>query len=163
MQNYNPNNNFADVNYQCCCFNLRKITRAVTQIYDHCLEPAGIRSTQFTLLVELATTNAKTLTEIASSLVMDRTTLTRNLKPLEKSGYIKVLPTVDKRTKLYSLTDHGREVVNSAMPLWSVAQSNVVAALGEERYDPLVKELSKLINVSISETKGNLGSEEDRN
>ena len=68
-----------------CCFNLRKVTRAVTQFYDRHLEPADIRSTQFNLLLTLSASAGKTLTEMAEGLVMDRTTLTRNLKPLEKN------------------------------------------------------------------------------
>ncbi len=67
------------INRQCCCLNLRKVTRAVTQYYDRYLEPAGLRATQFNLLAALFSTKGKTLTEIAESLVMDRTTLTATL------------------------------------------------------------------------------------
>lgn len=141
---------YENVNNRCCCFNLRKITRAVTQLFDHCLESVGIRSTQFTLLIALSSTNAKTLTEIADSLVMDRTTLTRNLKPLERAGYITSLPTVDKRSKAYCLTEQGREVVNKAMPLWEAAQDNIVNLLSEERYNSLLQELEKLLSISSS-------------
>src|SRR5476651_697228 len=95
------------------CFNLRKTSRAVTQFYDHYLEPAGVRATQFTLLVSMATVSAHTLTEMASSLVMDRTTLTRNLKPLEKLGFIETIEPRDKRSKAYALTEKGRETLRS--------------------------------------------------
>lgn len=106
------------INARCCCFNIRKVMRAVTQFFDRFLEPANIRSTQFTLLVAFFSINAKTLTEIAENLVMDRTTLTRNLKPLEKLGLITTIQPLDKRSKAYVLTDKGKEIVNKAVPLW---------------------------------------------
>jgi len=99
------------INRQCCCFNMRKVTRAVTQYFDRFLEPAGVRATQFTLLVALFSTKGKTLTEIAETLVMDRTTLTRNLKPLEKTGLIATVVTLDKRSKAYVLTEKGEQIV----------------------------------------------------
>ncbi|MDB6096425.1 MAG: MarR family transcriptional regulator, partial [Francisellaceae bacterium] len=64
---------YQSINAQDCCFNMRKISRAVTQYFDRHLEPAGLRATQFTLLVTLASSHAKTLTEMAEGLVMDRT------------------------------------------------------------------------------------------
>lgn len=145
----NKHIHYNEINPKCTCFNFRKSTRAVTQFFDHCLEPAGIRATQFTLLVSMAATSAPTLTEMASSLVMDRTTLTRNLKPLEKLGFIATIEARDKRSKAYALTDKGREVLVSAFSLWKDAQTRVIEALGEERFHHLIKELehvTKLIS-----------------
>ena len=136
------------INQQCCCFNMRKVMRAVTQFFDRHLEPAGIRATQFTLLVALYTTSAKTLTEIAESLVMDRTTLTRNLKPLEKLGLISTLQPLDKRSKAYALTEKGSQVVDQGIPLWRSAQNSVVSALGDESYKLLVGELDKVLDAN---------------
>src|SRR5271155_563431 len=102
---------YQNINAQCCCFGLRKVTRAVTQFYDRHLEPANIRSTQFTLLLTLSAATGKTLTEMAEGLVMDRTTLTRNLKPLEKGGLITTVKLADRRSKGYVLTDKGREAI----------------------------------------------------
>lgn len=137
------------INARCNCFNLRKATRAITQFYDHCLEPAGIRATQFTLLVSLASVSAHTLTEMASTLVMDRTTLTRNLKPLEKLGYIQTTEPRDKRSKAYALTEKGRDTLNKGIPLWQAAQHKVSSGLGSDRIDRLIKELDVLTkNVS---------------
>lgn len=133
--------NYRLINPRCSCFNLRKATRAVTQIYDRLLEPSGLRATQFTLLVSMASTKAPTLTEMAHSLVMDRTTLTRNLKPLEKLGFIETSTPRDKRSKAYSLTEKGREALKVAVPLWEKAQSKLIEAVGEDRYELLLKEL----------------------
>lgn len=142
--------NHRQINARCSCFNLRKATRAVTQFYDHCLESAGIRATQFTLLVSMASVSARTLTEMASTLVMDRTTLTRNLKPLEKLGLIETIEPRDKRSKAYSLTEKGRETLNKGIPLWQSAQNKIISGLGHDRYEHLLKELDALTKV-ISE------------
>lgn len=139
----NPKN----INPKCNCFNLRRATRAVTQFYDHCLEPAGIRATQFTLLVSLASVSAHTLTEMASTLVMDRTTLTRNLKPLEKLGFIETTEPRDKRSKAYALTQKGRDALNKGIPLWHAAQQKIGHHLGGERIEKLLKELDALTKI----------------
>lgn len=139
--------NYRQINPRCSCFNLRKATRAVTQYYDHCLEPAGIRATQFTLLVSMASVSAHTLTEMASTLVMDRTTLTRNLKPLEKLSLIETVEPRDKRSKAYALTDKGREILVKAVPLWNAAQTKVISGLGQDRFEHLLKELDYLTKV----------------
>jgi len=139
--------NYRQINARCSCFNLRKATRAVTQYYDHCLEPAGIRATQFTLLVSMASVSAHTLTEMASTLVMDRTTLTRNLKPLEKLNLIETVEPRDKRSKAYALTDKGRETLTKGIPLWTAAQNKIVSGLGQDRYEHLLKELDYLTKV----------------
>lgn len=141
---------YENINSQCCCFNIRKIMRAVTQFFDRHLEQAGIRATQFTLLIELSATKAKTLTEIAEGLVMDRTTLTRNLKPLEKLGLITTIQPVDKRSKAYILTDKGKELVNRCIPLWQTAQDGIVNSLGSERYRNLVKELYAMLSIAMN-------------
>jgi len=142
------NVSYDNVNKECCCFNLRKVTRAVTQYFDRHLESTGIRATQFTLLVALSSTTAKTLTEIAESLVMDRTTLTRNLKPLVKLGFISTVQPVDKRSKGYVLTDQGKEVLAKALPLWREAQNTVVGVMGTDRYQHVVKELEQMISAT---------------
>lgn len=139
---------YSYINLECCCFNMRKVSRAVTQYFDRYLEPAGIRATQFTLLVALLNTTSKTLTEIAENLVMDRTTLTRNLKPLEKLELISIAKSYDKRAKSYKLTDNGKSVVEKALPFWKEAQSGIINSLTEERYHAMVEELKKLLSIT---------------
>jgi DNA-binding MarR family transcriptional regulator len=145
---------YQTVNEQCCCFNLRKITRAVTQFFDRYLERAGIRATQFTLLVELSNSSGKTLTEMAEGLVMDRTTLTRNLKPLSKADLIVTVPLSDKRSKGYILTERGREVLASGLPLWQSAQKHIVDQLGHGRYQHLLGELLAMRNLAHMPSEG---------
>lgn len=143
--NKHSNQFYEAINSRCCCFNFRKVMRAVTQFFDRYLEHTGIRSTQFTLLIALSSINAKTLTEIAENLVMDRTTLTRNLKPLEKMGLITTIQPLDKRSKAYVLTDKGKELVNQTVPLWEEAQNNIVHSLGADKYSHIIKELADVL------------------
>lgn len=141
--NFNTtSSSYEGINEQDCCFNLRKATRAITQFYDRHLEPADIRATQFTLLLTLTAASGKTLTEMAEGLVMDRTTLTRNLKPLEKSALISTVKLPDRRTKGYVLTEKGRLTLERGVPLWRKAQQHIVSQLGNERYGRLLEELA---------------------
>lgn len=144
---------YEQVNKVCCCFNMRKGMRAVTQFFDRYLEPTGIRATQFTLLVELSSTHGKTLTDIAEGLVMDRTTLTRNLKPLEKMELITTIQPADKRAKAYVLTEKGKELLERCMPLWQQAQDNVVNGLGDETYQDLLGKLTRMLSVTSQAKK----------
>lgn len=137
------------MNDQCCCFNLRKISRAVTQFFDRHLELAGIRATQFTLLLSLSSISGKTLTEMAESLVMDRTTLTRNLKPLERMGLITGVKLSDRRSKAYALTEKGKEVILRGVPLWQKAQQQIVGRLGHDRYDRFLEELTFVRKLAV--------------
>jgi len=139
--NANSSSSYQSINAQDCCFSLRKVTRAVTQFYDRHLEPANIRSTQFTLLLTLSAATGKTLTEMAEGLVMDRTTLTRNLKPLEKANLITTVKLADRRSKGYMLTDQGREAIEKGIPLWKKAQQHIVSQLGQDRYNRFLEEL----------------------
>src|SRR5919106_4818042 len=82
---------------RCACFNLRKATRAVTQLYDDALRPSGLRCTQFSLLTLLRASGTVAMTELAEDAVMDRTTLARNLDILEREGLVRVRPGEDAR------------------------------------------------------------------
>lgn len=138
------------INDQCCCFNLRKISRAVTQFFDRYLEQAGIRATQFTLLLSLSAISGKTLTEMAEGLVMDRTTLTRNLKPLERMGLITGVKLSDRRSKAYALTEKGKEIIQQGVPLWRKAQDRIVERLGHERYARFLEELTFVRKLTVA-------------
>lgn len=141
---------YQEINAKDCCFNLRKVTRAVTQFFDRHLEPANIRATQFTLLLELSSATGKTLTEMSEGLVMDRTTLTRNLKPLEKAGFISTVKLADRRSKGYELTEQGRAAIEKGVPLWQKAQQSIVGQFGNDRYHKLLEELKVLRSYAIS-------------
>jgi len=126
----------------CTCFNLRKTTRAVTQLFDEALKPCGLYATQFTLLAAISSWNDATITELSKALIMDRTTLTRNLSPLQKKGWVEVTPGADKRTRTLSLTRSGKKLLKNAMNYWNQVQNQVVKTLGKGNWEELLDNLS---------------------
>ena len=131
----------------CACANLRQVTRAITQFYDAILQPTGLRATQFTVLVTISLNGQLTMTELAQQLGMDRTTLTRNLKPLEKQGLVKSQAGEDKRTREVTITDQGKERVKKSLPLWERAQQQVVESLGAETFNQLLFNVSEIVSL----------------
>jgi DNA-binding MarR family transcriptional regulator len=135
----------ADVLAKCACFNVRRAARIVTQYYDEALEPSHLRITQFSLLASLVRLGPSSLTSLADALGMDRTTLTRNLRPLEHAKLIVMDTGVDRRTHLVRLTEQGRQAVKEALPLWKQAQATLVSRFGPERTTALLGELRALV------------------
>ena len=103
----------------------------MTQVYDRAIQPTGLRATQFSILAMLAIGGASTITSLSGFLVMDRTTLARNLKPLEKRGLISIARGEDRRKKTVALTDTGADMLRAALPRWEKAQAEVIEAMGE--------------------------------
>ena len=132
----------SEIVQNCACFNLRKATRAVTQLIDEALKPCGLHTTQFTLLAAISSRDDATITELSKVLIMDRTTLTRNLNPLQKNGWVEVTPGEDKRTRILSLTRSGKKLLKDAMTYWSQVQSQVVKTLGKGNWKELLDNLS---------------------
>jgi DNA-binding MarR family transcriptional regulator len=129
----------------CACFNLRKVTRAVTQLYDELLRPAGLRVTQFSLLVAVRMAGPVGVTRLVELTVMDRTTLTRNLELLQKQGLIEVASGEDRRTRIVTLTAEDNAAIAEALPFWKKAQSHVVNSLGQEHWADMLTDLRELV------------------
>ena len=127
----------------CSCANLRMASRMVTQCYDAALQPAGVKATQFTLLATLAKGGESPLTRLAGVLLMDRTTLTRNLKPLERRGLVRIEHGDDQRVRTVSLTKAGRAKFDLALPHWRRVQSQLVETLGRKRWSGLLTDLKE--------------------
>jgi DNA-binding MarR family transcriptional regulator len=118
----------------CNCLALREATRHVTQFYDQFLAPSGLRTTQFSILIRLRLAGPMTINALAKSLVMDRTTLGRNILPLEREGLIEIVPgSVDRRSKVVHLTEVGAARLRAARAGWSQAQKNFETAFGRRR------------------------------
>ncbi len=132
----------------CALTNLRKAMRSATQMYDEALAPSGLRSTQYSVLAAIRLRDGVSMSHLAHQLVMDRTTLTRNLKPLEREGLIRIAAGRDARTRLIALTDAGREALQEAAPLRMAAQRTVEEALGETRYAALLDGLRGVVQVA---------------
>ena len=116
----------------CSCASLRRLTRRVTQYYDQALKPSGLRVTQFSILNHIAQFEGVSLTELALRLDMDRTTLTRNLGPLEKAGWIEVAAGPDRRSRTARLTPSGATCLARAEPLWRAAEQSFRHRVGPE-------------------------------
>ncbi len=90
----------AEIEESCACLNVRKAARAITQLFDEVLQPTGLRSTQFPLLVVVARLREAPVTQLSRELVMDRTTLARNLKPCVRQGLLTIEAGTDRRRHL---------------------------------------------------------------
>ena len=140
-----------EIGQTCAVFNLRKAARTVTQLYEEAMKPSGILPTQFTLLVATRVRGPITISSMAEVLVMDRTTLTRNLKPLEREGLLSVSPGKDdQRAREVSLTSKGLKQLKQALPLWNEAQRKIRQSLGTSRLDQLLGDLNAVVGITGS-------------
>ncbi len=129
----------------CAGINLRRASRAITRYYDHVLLRAcDLRATQVPLLVVLYLAGPQTINEMADRLDLDRTTLTRNMKPLQERGLLTVGAGADQRTRMVTLTRRGVKTLLKALPAWEQAQAHVVKGIGEERFRALLAQLSNI-------------------
>ena len=130
---------------QCAHANLKRAVRKVTQHFDEELVGSDLRISQFTLLVASSLLGPSPLTELAIQLDLDRTTLTRNLKPLEREGLIESLPSkTDARIRTVQITPLGEQKIAIAYPLWQKAQSKVTQTIDNQAYAQLLTLLKSL-------------------
>jgi DNA-binding MarR family transcriptional regulator len=133
----------------CMCSTLRQTSRVLTQYYDKALKPSGVKATQFPILAAVANYAPVTISELAEVLVIDRTTLARNLAVLEKHGWLTVEPGEDKRSRELQLTELGGEKLKAAIKYWYEAQDEVELQMGEREFDLLLKKLSKTTELMV--------------
>jgi DNA-binding MarR family transcriptional regulator len=131
---------------ECNCFAVRAAARHVTQFYDQFMAPTGLRTTQFSILAKLNRHGPLTINALADDMVMDRTTLSRNILPLERDGLIKIEPTSDRRAKELHLTKAGKKRLHEALKVWSQAQARFEASYGVKR----AAELRSLLRAVVS-------------
>jgi DNA-binding MarR family transcriptional regulator len=118
----------------CNCLAVRQAARHVTQLYDQCLAPSGLRATQFSILSRLQRGGRISINALAREMVMDRTTLGRNILPLERDGLIVVEKApADRRSKAIRLTESSGARLRAAARGWAEAQACFEAALGGPR------------------------------
>ncbi|MHA6644082.1 MarR family winged helix-turn-helix transcriptional regulator [Mesorhizobium sp. A623] len=127
----------------CLCLHAQRAARALARRFDVALKPYGITSGQFSLLMSLNRPEPPSLGSVAVLLAMDRTTLTANLKPLERRGLIETATDPkDRRARLLRLTPAGRAVLVEAVPIWQHIHTEIQAALSAP--DRLRSELNLL-------------------
>ena len=125
----------------CVCFNLRWVTRAVTQFFDAEMRRHGIRPTQGTILLALNAKESWTMAELSDWLGLERTTLVRNLRPLQRDGFVQADGGGRGGRVELSITATGRKKIEEAMPAWRSAQCAVVKTLGEKRWSAILSDL----------------------
>jgi DNA-binding MarR family transcriptional regulator len=129
----------------CTCHRLRQLTRRLTKRYDASLAPVGLRVTQYSLLATLCRNGPATMSRLATLMEMDRTTLTRDLKPLGDAGLVNVAAGEDARERIVSATGRGRRTWRAARDSWRRAQDEVQRVLGVDR----VAALHELLDASL--------------
>ncbi len=130
----------------CVCTAVRRVDRALNRVYDEALRPSGLATTQYALLSTLSRAGRPlSHHDLADMQEMAGTTLSRNLKPLVRDGLVRIAPGDDRRTRYVAITEAGEALLEAARPLWCAVQSRVVAEVGEERVDRLLKDLADLV------------------
>lgn len=116
----------------CNCLNLRRASLAITEIYDHYLAPCQLSVSQFSILKHIRAMAPVSVSELAAEIRLDRTTLVRNLKPLEQQGLIHDIAQLGTRNRQLCLTIEGKEKLEQAHVYWNQAQDQIEAQLGQE-------------------------------
>jgi len=119
---------------ECNCFMVRSAARHVTQLYDQTLAPVGLHVTQFSILAKLKRLGPLTINALAKDMVMDRTTLSRNVLPLERDGLVKIeASAADGRAKELHLTKAGERRLQAGREAWAQAQARFETRFGTQR------------------------------
>lgn len=129
----------------CLCLHVQRAARALARRFDVALRPLGITQGQFSLLMSLNRPDPPTIGSVSAFLAMDRTTLTANLKPLEKRGLLRVtVDEEDRRSRRLTLTNAGRHLLHEALPIWRKTHAAVDLLLAEQKAATLRGTLSLL-------------------
>ena len=116
----------------CMCLHVQRAARALARRFDEALKPVGLTNQQFSLLMSLNRPEPPRMKEVASLLALDRTTLTANLKPLERRGLVTAKPDPDDaRSRRLELTGEGRDILVRAVPVWRRTEDEIENAIGD--------------------------------
>lgn len=116
----------------CLCLHVQRAARALARRFDDALRPVGLTSGQFSLLMALNRPEPPRMGEVAALLAMDRTTLTANLKPLERRGLLRATTdAMDKRGRRLALTPAGRAALAAALPLWERTEADIEQSVAD--------------------------------
>ncbi len=128
----------------CACFNVRRISRVITQFFDAGVRRYGIRPTQTPILGALQAKNGWGMAELSEWLGMERTTLLRNLRPLQRDGLVSAKGGGRGGHVKLEITEKGRKALAKTLPAWRSAQDKVVAILGKERWSTIITDLEEV-------------------
>ncbi|WP_193727500.1 MarR family winged helix-turn-helix transcriptional regulator [Paraburkholderia atlantica] len=127
----------SEIPERCLCFDARRTSRLITRVYEQFLEPSGLTATQRGAMKFVEDRGALSIAELATLLDLDRTSLRRLLDPLERDGHITVVAGTDRRTRLVSLTEHGKTILGVSDQYWQQAQRKMLEMLGENHWRSL--------------------------
>jgi DNA-binding MarR family transcriptional regulator len=127
----------------CYCLNIRRAAQAITNIYDKCLASTGLSSSQYSILNALHGLKKVSVSKLAIALRLDRTTLVRNLKPLEEKGLV-IDVAYEGRNRQMQLTEYGLQICKDASPLWLEAQRKLEQLLGKDNLEVLLRIAKKI-------------------
>lgn len=144
VEKENKINQFANAS-PCICFNLRKAARAITQIYDHMFRDIGLTASQISILTSLHMIGSMSVSELSQAMATDRTTITRNLKPLHRDGLIKIKVGADKRSRLIHITEKGNNLCERAYAIFKEFQQKLSQKIGKERMEQMCRELNETV------------------
>lgn len=133
----------------CHCITLRRAANAITEYYDRAFQELALTTSQYSLLKNLGRLETASTSELAEKVNLDRSTLVRNLKPLQERGLIMDQAKKNTRNHKFVLTDEGYALLEKAVPLWEQAQKEIRAYLGEENVEQFMKTLYKLQELSL--------------
>jgi DNA-binding MarR family transcriptional regulator len=129
----------------CLCLHVQRAARALARRFDEALRPLGLTNGQFSLMMSLNRPVAPSMGSVAALLAMDRTTLTANLKPLERRGLVRVtVDATDRRSRLMTLTPAGRKLLAEAVPIWKRTHAALDRLMGDSGLDRLRADLRAL-------------------
>lgn len=133
----------------CICTSLRQAALSSTAYYDDLLKPSGLKVTMFRLMRRIGERPEITITDLSRIVGLDRSTLGRNLRVLERDGLIDLAAGKDGRARSATLTQAGSQALDRALPLWQTAQSRMKKAIGAD-LDTLLASLGRLADLSAS-------------
>lgn len=128
----------------CTCFNIRRVSRVITQFFNAEVRRHGMRPTQTPILRALQAKNGWSMAELSEWLGMERTTLLRNLRPLQREGLVRATGAGRGGHVELEITEKGRAALAKTFPAWRAAQDKVVATLGKERWSAIVTDLAEV-------------------
>lgn len=138
----------AESEFGCACFNVRRASRAITQLYEDAMQQFGLKATQFSTLVVIGAMGEHGISAAAEALVTDRTTVTRNVTTLIAAGYVEEISSSDRRARPLRLTAKGRRILTKAQPVWRKVQEQVADALGSNGMRDLKRLSDRIVNLS---------------
>ena len=141
----------------CACEGLRRASRAISRLYGGALANLRLTPTQFAILVATRLRGSLPLSRLAEGLRLDRTSLYRAIRPLQRSGYLAVSPGQTKRERVATVTPKGERILQEALPLWQATQEQFVQALGPRTWKALSSALKQVASIAEILESGGLG------